>query len=264
MKLSIIIEDQNVVVDGYGISPITLAPPNNTRALQWDTDAGEIEYSTGGVNEIITVLPQWAIDAEQLHAIELAKMHSDTIVDLQPIYDFEATLATIDVSTLLTQDFTHIKIAAYKTIEDFRTVGILIEDMRNLGGNGSAVASMRSLHIEADKLNIPVIGMVMLADSVKQAQWLSILDTELMIDRGDLQNGTYVARLPQPLSAQNTIDQAIEADKRDVINRLLQIAYIQVELIDQLLAQSTIQSTDFTTPIRQEFADLKVIVERLK
>ena len=58
--------------------------------------------------------------------------------------------------------------------------------------------------------------------------------------------------------------QAVNSDESLLLNKILKLAFIQVELIDQLLAQGTIQATDFTVAVRQEFQAIKAAVDRLK
>ena len=72
MKLTIIIEDNAVYVDGvmkaYAPLPLDLSNcgiPDNVHALQWKENAGWIEFNDNldgskPENEPITVLPQWA------------------------------------------------------------------------------------------------------------------------------------------------------------------------------------------------------------
>ena len=72
MKLTIIVEDNAVYVDGvmkaYAPLPLDLSTcgiPNNVWALQWKDTSGWIEFKdnpdgTKPANELITVLPDWA------------------------------------------------------------------------------------------------------------------------------------------------------------------------------------------------------------
>jgi hypothetical protein len=66
MKLTIIPSDKSVYVDGVCHSDLDLSPaniPDDVHALQWDADAGWIEYNNHvKPNEDITALPQWAND----------------------------------------------------------------------------------------------------------------------------------------------------------------------------------------------------------
>lgn len=75
MKLSIVVEDRLVVIDGLGFGKLTLiGVPKYTHALQWNDGNGWIEYSDGRLNESITALPQWATAACAVHkaAVKLA------------------------------------------------------------------------------------------------------------------------------------------------------------------------------------------------
>lgn len=65
MKLTIIPSDGAVYEDGKCYAGLTWeGTPANVHALQWDTDAGWIEYNDGTPNETINVLPTWAWNAE--------------------------------------------------------------------------------------------------------------------------------------------------------------------------------------------------------
>ena len=78
MKLTIIVEDNAVYVDGvmkaYAPLPLDLTQcgiPSNVHALQWNQTAGWIEFvdnpdGTKPVNEPITVLPEWALACEKV------------------------------------------------------------------------------------------------------------------------------------------------------------------------------------------------------
>lgn len=64
MKLTIIVPDSSVYVDGVAYSDLSLIGiPANVRALQWQDTAGHIEFNDGTPNEDITALPFWAEDA---------------------------------------------------------------------------------------------------------------------------------------------------------------------------------------------------------
>jgi len=67
MKLTIISSDKTVGVDRLFFSGLDLdacAIPDNVHALQWINAAGWIEYNDGHLNEDITALPQWALNAK--------------------------------------------------------------------------------------------------------------------------------------------------------------------------------------------------------
>lgn len=62
MKLTIIRDMGLVHVDGRGHAELDMSSvPSNVRAVQWDNNSGEIEY-TDRNNEPITSLPSWASD----------------------------------------------------------------------------------------------------------------------------------------------------------------------------------------------------------
>jgi hypothetical protein len=66
MKLTIIPSDKAVYIDGYSFSNLNLTDiPEDIHALQWNENAGEIEFVQNAnnikpANEIITSLPVWA------------------------------------------------------------------------------------------------------------------------------------------------------------------------------------------------------------
>lgn len=62
MQVSIVPSSKTVVVNGFGISGLNIGGtiPSNIHALQWNTDAGHIEFNDGQSNELITSLPSWS------------------------------------------------------------------------------------------------------------------------------------------------------------------------------------------------------------
>lgn len=67
MKLTIIPSDKAVYKDGLSYLDLDLSTaniPSDVHALQWDNNAGWIEYKNHvKPNETISALPQWANDA---------------------------------------------------------------------------------------------------------------------------------------------------------------------------------------------------------
>jgi hypothetical protein len=72
MNLTIIPIDGAVYVDGYSYSGLDLAAaPTDVHALQWKETKGWVEFKdnddgTKPQNQIITELPQWALDCVQV------------------------------------------------------------------------------------------------------------------------------------------------------------------------------------------------------
>lgn len=63
---------------------------------------------------------------------------------------------------------------------------------------------------------------------------------------------------------QTEIDEAARQKKvQNIVSKLLQVAYIQTELIDKLLSQGTIKSGDFTASVKQDYLDIKADVDSL-
>lgn len=64
MKITIIPSDGAVYENGICYSNLTwYGTPTNIHALQWDTDSGWLEFNDGSMNEDISGLPDWAINA---------------------------------------------------------------------------------------------------------------------------------------------------------------------------------------------------------
>lgn len=87
MRVSIIKDDNMVVVDGYGISGIDLSSmPSNVSAVQWYETYGEVEYYTETLNgtktkpENTSILSfsdyQFAVDA---HTEAAAAINIETV-----------------------------------------------------------------------------------------------------------------------------------------------------------------------------------------
>lgn len=82
MRLSIIPEDRAVVKDMQGVNfadnlndYIATPIPADIHALQWNEDAGEIEYvELGRANEQISELPAWANECVSLYETTLAAL----------------------------------------------------------------------------------------------------------------------------------------------------------------------------------------------
>lgn len=63
---------------------------------------------------------------------------------------------------------------------------------------------------------------------------------------------------------QTEINKAARNKKvQNIVGKLLQVAYIQTELIDKLLAQGTIQASAFTDSVKQDYLDIKADVDSL-
>lgn len=63
MKLTIVKEDNMVLVDSHGLELdlSTITFPQNFWALQWNGSSGHIEYNSAMIqNDEITALPEWA------------------------------------------------------------------------------------------------------------------------------------------------------------------------------------------------------------
>ena len=72
---------------------------------------------------------------------------------------------------------------------------------------------------------------------------------------------TYTIRAK---TAQELADDQQNSDISNLQNSIEKLAFIQIELIDQLLTQGTIQNTDFTAGVRTLFQNIKTIVDRAK
>jgi hypothetical protein len=85
MKLTIIKDDGAVYKDGLNYLNLDLNKiPSDVHALQWDNNAGHIEYiNCYKSNEEITELPSWANDC--LSAWEIAHQNMIKQVDALPL-----------------------------------------------------------------------------------------------------------------------------------------------------------------------------------
>ena len=64
MRLTIIPSDGAVYINQKAYLPLVWeGTPTNVHALQWDQNAGWVEYNDGTPNEDITALPSWANNA---------------------------------------------------------------------------------------------------------------------------------------------------------------------------------------------------------
>lgn len=71
MKLTIIVEDQAVYVDGVSrLDLIWSGTPQNVRALQWKNGNGWIEFNDGSPNQPIESLPEWATNAVESYNLK--------------------------------------------------------------------------------------------------------------------------------------------------------------------------------------------------
>lgn len=72
----------------------------------------------------------------------------------------------------------------------------------------------------------------------------------------------YVA---PPPPTQRELDEAAEARDVGTIRAAVEkLAFIQIEVIDKLLADGILAGSDFTPDVRQAYQDIKVIVDRIK
>jgi len=86
---------------------------------------------------------------------------------------------------------------------------------------------------------------------------------DALVFTGTTVEQNYTVTEVMPIAEWNA-QQATQADEGILFNKILKLAFIQTELIDQLLADNTISATDFTPAVRQEYLDIKAAVDRLK
>lgn len=89
-----------------------------------------------------------------------------------------------------------------------------------------------------------------------------ITSTDLSFD-GSTVTKNYTVAETMPIAEWNQAQQ----DKNDnafILNAINKLAFIQIELIDKLLADNVITATDFTPDVRQAYQDIKAAVDRLK
>lgn len=96
MRLTIIVEDAVVVIDGIGIrlNEMPSETPSNVNAIQWYDTEGSVEYLDGTPELAITELPSWAnlcveeynriaadvVEEEEPSAEELARSERDGLL----------------------------------------------------------------------------------------------------------------------------------------------------------------------------------------
>jgi hypothetical protein len=79
------------------------------------------------------------------------------------------------------------------------------------------------------------------------------------VDDYDGTTATRVYTVRAKNAAENTAD-----DKAQVLGKMLDLGYIVTKLVDVLIAKGTIVPTDFDAETRQEYQDLKTIIDRLR
>ena len=73
--------------------------------------------------------------------------------------------------------------------------------------------------------------------------------------------GTYTVRAK---TAQELDDDQRSKDLSDLRNAILDLAIVQTELIDYLLANTAMQPSNFTRDTKQRYLDIKAIADRVK
>ena len=83
----------------------------------------------------------------------------------------------------------------------------------------------------------------------------------------DVDTGAQTVTINKP-AVDMTTQEIEDRDQNNDINELsravVNLAFIQTELIDKLLEQGTVSAADFTAPVRQIYQDIKIIVDRAK
>lgn len=169
MKLSIIALDKAVYKDGLSYSDLTLdTVPQNIRALQWDTDAGHIEYNDGTQNEEITSLPDWTTGAldEWQHAYDVA--HEPTPPDTfeEEIVAVHAQFPAMNddaIAQLLANKYQNLVITKTVRAADATVIGISVEATAGYDNNTGAVGllSLRTCTNDAIALGVPMLSILL-------------------------------------------------------------------------------------------------------
>lgn len=86
MHFVIIVEDSVTVKDGtgYEIAMGDIGIPSNVHAVQWFGADGEIEYTDGSANTLITELPAWAVACLDAHDVKEAEFQAAVALDDTP------------------------------------------------------------------------------------------------------------------------------------------------------------------------------------
>ena len=112
MQLSILPSDKAVYEDGLCYSDLTWeGTPANIHALQFNTttSTGWLEFNDGTSNEDITVLPQWALNAEAAWQTAYDNAHKPPEPPTPPTYDqkYQAMIVERD-KRLAASDYTQL------------------------------------------------------------------------------------------------------------------------------------------------------------
>lgn len=129
MKLTIAPEDGTIIIDGKAFTELDFSEgeievPDDIHALQWEGVNGEIEYVDRSTpNEQITILPMWAEQCCELHAIHVDRENNppplppltaqeieNAVVELRNVF-----LADTDWTVLVDSPFTDTQRTAWTT-----------------------------------------------------------------------------------------------------------------------------------------------------
>ena len=181
MKLSIIVEDGSVIVDGDGFTGVTLVGvPADIRALQWTNDVGHVEKLNGD-NTPITGLPQWALDAVQLmyeergdflpdYSSENAAAYATWLAQLE-VYP-QANADSVDA--LVNSGLPSIQVVPYIRESDNTLIGVFSGYM--IGAEG--VASFHTLTQIQAKLGCPIFAQPSPKDPAMLPQFIAMIEAE--------------------------------------------------------------------------------------
>ncbi len=181
MKLSIIVEDGSVIIDGEGLTGLTLVDVTaNIRALQWEGTKGHIEEIDGN-NLPITELPQWAIDAEQLMRVERGDFLPDNSAEVAStlaawknqleVYP-QALLSS--VNAMVNSGLPSIQVIPYIRESDNTLIGVFSGYM--IGAEG--VASFHTLTQMQAKLGCPIFAQPSPKDSAMLPPFVAMIESE--------------------------------------------------------------------------------------
>lgn len=167
--MTIIPSDSAVSVDYISASGLSLTNiPSNIHALQWEEDAGWLEFNDSKPNENIKKLPEWAWEAQAVFTdknekdkaqgiteeeINAYSLIVNSIEDTYPVANIEA------VEKLLAMRFKNITTFPRIRKSDRSIIGVDISSLVGNNNTGSiGMLSVRSLVEAGQSLGVPVIS----------------------------------------------------------------------------------------------------------
>lgn len=148
MRLTIIRDDNMVIVDGRALSVDLSGLPGNLHAVQWDGKAGHVEYNDGTPNEKLDAIMAWqsVVDAweaarqaeeapqpgptlEEAKAAklaEIAKAHDAALAGLVALSNPAPTVVAVEAALLAVSDSEGLDYARQRLAEQQRDLAAAV------------------------------------------------------------------------------------------------------------------------------------------